>query len=220
MHDLDRGDNPDDLGRAHTPSYDPSAKNGAPTKREIPDLLLGKSFDQPRINEFLEENRGQENEVPKENLLTESSNPHRVKQFLVDTLASVSFAFPVGSILDIFFTGLSPSQMLQNRGLIAVTNILTGGLYGKYRDMFYKFFGGENPSPIKKFLLDVGTNFTFSVPIYIATTKISGASWSGISKGLVGVALTCIFLSRLYGLYNDMLRRGFGLKGADEINNK
>lgn len=186
------------------------------TCEPIDNAQLNASFCNSKDVSEVETNRAnvENTEISKQ----KTTNRKLVKTFIIDTIASVSFAFPIGASIDLIFTGLSPSQMLSNRGFIAITNILTGGIYGKYRDLFYKRFGGENPSQLKKFYLDVGTNFTFSVPIYILTSKISGASWLGISKGMIGVAVSCLFLSRAYGVYLDFLRRSVGLKGASEQN--
>lgn len=61
----------------------------------------------------------------------------KMRRFMADTTAMISFSFVVGMFIEIVISGLTFGQSLQSRITGIVVNLLTGGLYGKFRDWIF-----------------------------------------------------------------------------------
>lgn len=104
--------------------------------------------------------------------------------------------------------GMSLQQSLQTRIVATGTNILTGGMDGKWLDIVRCRFHA-NQSIIRGFTSDVVAFVTFQAVIYTVNLMTTGVSLEQIAKAVGSAAIFCGIAGKPYGLATDWIRRLF-----------
>jgi hypothetical protein len=109
--------------------------------------------------------------IPLDQYLTEKE--YKKKESRVDKLSSISYSLVVGSILDLA-SGLKVVGWLTSRGQATITNYITGGWYGKWRNfLFEKTNTTTESSWVKKRGVDFVAFNTVQTPIYGTAVTIA-----------------------------------------------
>jgi len=86
--------------------------------------------------------------------------------------------------------------------------IPVGRPYGMWRDWMMRHATATRWS---RLLWDSLALMSFQVPIYAAIIAVSGASGSGLVRGVLGAAAMMLLLGRPYGAFLNGVRHLFGL---------
>ena len=156
-----------------------------------------------------------ENKQDLEGLVNNESNIDRpIRKFIIDTSAMVSYSIAIGMANEILIANMSLEQSLKSRAMSIIPNMLTGGIYGKYRDWVLKKFKTSKKSHwLKKAVADITAFASFQGPLYATILALAGADSDQIMTAVGSVTLMSPVLGRPYGLYLDGLRKISGLKG-------
>lgn len=142
-----------------------------------------------------------------------------MRNFIVDTIATIVFFTTAAALTELFIVGLAPAQVLMARLISIPVMILTGRPYGMWRDWVFSFFPrlgrwGAIPVDIFAFLL-------FQVPIYVAILAVAGADRAEMMAAVGSAIVFMVILSRPFGLFLEAMRRLFGLQNlrsqVDEV---
>lgn len=133
-----------------------------------------------------------------------------MRNFIVDTIATIFFFTTVAALTELFIAGLAPAQVLTARLMSIPVMILTGRPYGMWRDWVFSFFPHFDrwaaiPVDIVAFLL-------FQVPIYVAILAVAGANRAEMIAAVGSAIVFMVVLSRPFGLFLEAMRRIFGLQ--------
>ena len=142
------------------------------------------------------------------------------KTALADTFGNVTYSMAAGAILD-YCTGLNLTGIVASRLAATKLNILTGGVYGIWREkVFQATKTNDSHGKFRKGLTDLVAFNTFQVPVYAAAVAIGslvsegrvdlekvkhGAEYLGIISPIIGPTL---------GMYLDGLRKLIGVQSA------
>ncbi|MEM8662598.1 MAG: L-alanine exporter AlaE [Pseudomonadota bacterium] len=129
---------------------------------------------------------------------------------LVDTFAGIVFFTVVPGLLELWIVGLSPSQVFWARLTAVPVLLLTGRPYGLWRDFVMVRSGALRHGQVARFLADTAAFVSFQLPIYAGILLMVGASRADIVTGVATAFVAMLAVSRVYGLYLDLVRRLFG----------
>lgn len=140
----------------------------------------------------------------------------RIKPFVSDTVAGVSYSFAVGMANEMLVAGLTFRQSLLSRLISIPANLLVSGPYGAFRNWIYKITETDaDSSQVKKFFVDLGTFLVGQIPVPIIILTIAGAS---VRQTIVACATYVIispFIGRTLGMWYDFVAtKIFGLEPA------
>jgi len=130
------------------------------------------------------------------------------RSYLADTLALILFFTTTGVINERWIAGMTWEQVLHARLIGGALMIPVGRPYGMWRDWVMRHAA---PTRLSRLLWDSLALMSFQVPIYAAIIAFSGASGSGLLRGVLGAAAMMLFLGRPYGAFLNAVRRLFGL---------
>jgi hypothetical protein len=144
----------------------------------------------------------------------QESVPHTRRAYIADTLALILFFTTTGIINERFIAGMTWEQVLHARLLGGALMIPVGRPYGIWRDWIMRH---AKETRLSRLLWDSLALMSFQVPIYAAIIAFSGASGSGLLRGVLGAAVMMLFLGRPYGAFLNWVRSLFGLPpGGDK----
>lgn len=130
------------------------------------------------------------------------------RAYVADTLALILFFTTTGIINERWIAGMTWDQVLHARLIGGALMIPVGRPYGMWRDWM---MGHASPTRMSRLAWDSLALMSFQVPIYAAIIAFSGASGSGLLRGVLGAAAMMLFLGRPYGAFLNAVRRLFGL---------
>ncbi|MFX3679864.1 L-alanine exporter AlaE [Oceaniradius stylonematis] len=136
------------------------------------------------------------------------------RDFLADTTALVVFFTIAGIINERFVAGMAWDEVARSRAIGAPLMVLTARPYGIWRD--WVMARAKTSGRISRFAHDVVALLLFQVPIYVAIIYAGGATGDALWRGALGAAVYMLVLGRPYGLWLDVVRRWFGLKGPGQ----
>ncbi|NNL19633.1 MAG: L-alanine exporter AlaE [Boseongicola sp.] len=135
-----------------------------------------------------------------------------MRTVIVDTLASIFFFTTVAALTELYLAGMEPREVLVTRLVMVPLMIVTGRPYGLYRD--WVFVKSNASIGWSRTLMDIFAFLTFQLPVYAITLLVAGASLVQIMTLLPTTAFLMILLSRPFGLYLEMVRGWFGVRGV------
>ena len=138
-----------------------------------------------------------------------------VKNYLVDTIAGLSFFTPLMAGAEYFVAGMEPEKVLKSRLTAAAYHTVMMRPFGKFRHWYAQKLGADEKSPkLKKFLIDTSANFIFQLPVYSGILWFSGASPEQFEKALpAGLAIGAA-MAIPYGYFLDNWRNFCGTKST------
>jgi len=113
------------------------------------------------------------------------------KMLLADTVAMILFSTAMCMMIEIFAAGMTVMQSLVARIAAVPTNLLTGRLYGCYRDMLFRRF-------------DLKVD---SLPLYVLVLLLAHASVNQIIISTTMMTLIFAVAGRPYGIFMDYCRK-------------
>jgi len=126
--------------------------------------------------------------------------------WLADTLALMSFTIVTGMFIEIALVGMTVQQSIQSRLLCQPINILTGRLYGVYRDkvivLTQRHITGKRASVVG----DIFAYMTFQLPLYIAILWVIGVEFDNIMKATLTQSCALLVLGVPYGYWLSKVR--------------
>ncbi|MCB8839075.1 L-alanine exporter AlaE [Aurantimonas sp. VKM B-3413] len=138
----------------------------------------------------------------------------RTKSFIADTLSLVVFFTIASGLNERFIAGMTWDEVLVSRSIGAPLMVLTARPYGLWRDWFMK---RTDPSgKWSRLAMDSLALLIFQLPIYVAIIVAGGADGFAILKGAAGFAALLFVLGRPYGVFLELVRGFFGLKGQGQ----
>lgn len=129
------------------------------------------------------------------------------RTWLADTLALMSFTITTGMFIEIAIVGMTFQQSLYSRLLCQPVNIVTGRLYGIYRDKIIKTVSGKKVSKITEMLGDIIAYITFQLPLYIVILLSIGMDLPSIAKAAMTQTLALLVLGAPYGYWLTLVRK-------------
>lgn len=134
--------------------------------------------------------------------------PPSTRAYLADTSALILFFTTTGVINERWIAGMTWEQVLHARLIGAALMMPVGRPYGMWRDWMMRH---ARETRLSRLLWDSLALMSFQVPIYAAIIAVSGATGSGLLRGVLGAAAMMLFLGRPYGAFLNAVRRLFGL---------
>lgn len=136
-----------------------------------------------------------------------------VKNYLIDTSASLLFYTPAFAFVEYFIAGMNEKEVFQSRTIGTFVGIATARLYGKFREWWScALHMDPGSSQLKKILTEASGLTIFTLPCYIATLTIAGASFDETVIALPSGLALSVLSSRPYGYFLDQWRKLFGEK--------
>lgn len=133
------------------------------------------------------------------------NNP-RVRLWLADNLALLSFFTTTGMMNERFIAGMEWHEVLTARVIGAPLMILTARPYGIWRDWLIQGSGHTQPSAMKVIARDTLALVSFQVPLYAAIIWIGGARREELVSGILGACVIMALCGRPYGWWLDRVR--------------
>ncbi|PKH07478.1 L-alanine exporter AlaE [Moritella sp. Urea-trap-13] len=126
--------------------------------------------------------------------------------WLADTLALMSFTIITGMFIEIAIVGMTVQQSIQSRILCQPINILTGRMYGIYRDNIIVQTDKKIPGKGAKIIGDILAYITFQLPLYIGILWVIGMDISSIVKAAFTQTAALLVLGAPYGYWLTKVR--------------
>jgi len=126
--------------------------------------------------------------------------------WLADTIALISFTIVTGMFIEIAIVGMTVQQSIQSRILCQPINILTGRLYGVYRDKVIVQTGKKLPAKGAQVIGDILAYITFQLPLYIAILLVIGVDLPNILKAVFSQTAALLVLGAPYGYWLTKVR--------------
>jgi len=126
--------------------------------------------------------------------------------WLADTLALISFTIVTGMFIEIALVGMTVQQSIQSRLLCQPINILTGRLYGIYRDKIIMQTSLRMASKWANVAGDIVAYITFQLPLYIAILLVIGVDFEHIIKATLTQTSALLVLGAPYGYWLSKVR--------------
>ena len=130
------------------------------------------------------------------------------RRSVADTLALLLFFTTTGIINERFIAGMTWNQVLHARLIGGILMVPVGRPYGVWRDWIMRH---AKRTRLSQIAWDSISLVSFQVPIYAGIIAFSGASGSGLLRGILGAAVIMIVLGRPYGVFLRWVRQLFGL---------
>jgi len=127
--------------------------------------------------------------------------------WLADTLALMSFTIITGMFVEVAIVGMTIQQSLLSRLLCQPINIVTGRMYGIYRDKIIKKISSNKPHKRSEVLGDITAYITFQLPLYILILFIIGMDVQSITKAAMSQTLALLVLGAPYGYWLTVVRK-------------
>lgn len=127
--------------------------------------------------------------------------------WLADTLALMSFTIVTGMFIEVVIVQMTIQQSLMSRLLCQPINILTGRLYGRYRDSVLRAIPFHGPGWLISAVGDVLAYISFQLPLYIAILLIIGMDLPSIATAATTQTLALFVLGAPYGVWLTKVRR-------------
>ncbi|MFJ3459907.1 L-alanine exporter AlaE [Achromobacter spanius] len=134
--------------------------------------------------------------------------PLSTRSYIADTVALILFFTTTGIINERWIAGMTWEQVFHARLIGGALMIPVGRPYGLWRDWIMR---RATDTHVSRLLWDSVALMSFQVPIYAAIIAISGASGTGLVRGVLGAAVMMLVLGRPYGAFLNGIRRLFGL---------
>ena len=129
------------------------------------------------------------------------------KMLLADTVAMILFSTAMCMMIEIFAAGMTVMQSLVARIAAVPTNLLTGRLYGCYRDMLFRRFDLKVDSLIQTALGDTVAFISFQLPLYVLVLLLAHASVNQIIISTTMMTFIFAVAGRPYGIFMDYCRK-------------
>jgi hypothetical protein len=110
----------------------------------------------------------------------------------------ITFSWVVGMVVEILISGLTPGQSLQSRFTGMVVNLLTGGLYGKFRDWLFRITKTKPENWVREIVFGTIAFVTFQMPLYVGILFSAGATVTQIASSVGIVTLMSTFIGGPY----------------------
>ena len=68
----------------------------------------------------------------------------KTRQYIIDSLASITFWVPIYLVFNIFILNLEIWKVLALAGFSTIVNLVCGGLFGRFLDLWRKKFGSNS----------------------------------------------------------------------------
>jgi len=143
-----------------------------------------------------------------------------VKKVIVDTGSNITYSLIVGGFLD-YCSGLNFSGIVASRSSGMVLNIITGGLYGWWREQVFSFTKTTVNSNKRRLvltdLLAFNTFQTYGYGIAVAVGCLYSEGkmdWEKVTDGITYLTVVSPLIAPTLGWYSDALRKLFKLKPA------
>lgn len=127
--------------------------------------------------------------------------------WLADTLALMSFTIITGMFIEVAIAGMTIQQSALSRLLCQPINIVTGRMYGIYRDKIIDKLSHGKQRKWSKVLGDITAFITFQLPLYIVILVIIGMDMQGIVKAAMSQTLALFVLGAPYGYWLTIVRK-------------
>jgi len=138
-----------------------------------------------------------------------------IKNYAVDTSASLLYANTVFGAGEYFIGGMEPEEIMKTRLGMSLLGLVVYRPFGKFRDAWVKLLRtNQGSSKLRKFATDVSANIVFFAPIYTGVAYLAGASPDEIGASLSSGILTVTITGRPYGWFLDRWRKMFGVRPA------
>ena len=136
--------------------------------------------------------------------------------WLADTLALISFTMLTGMFIEIALVGMTVQQSLQSRLLCQPINILTGRLYGIYRDKLICQAEQRVGGKVANMIGDIVAYISFQLPLYIVILFTVGVDINNIINAALTQSIALLVLGTPYGYWLTKVRRliAFPSQGA------
>ncbi|KMK66067.1 L-alanine exporter AlaE [Puniceibacterium sp. IMCC21224] len=132
-----------------------------------------------------------------------------MRQFIVDTIATIVFFSCVAAFSEAVIAGMAPEQVLAARLIMVPVMVLTGRPYGIWRD--WLIARTEARSTVSRIVVDISAFLLFQVPVYVMTLAVAGASPEAMLAAVSSAIVFMVLLSRPFGLFLEMVRRKSGV---------
>jgi hypothetical protein len=136
-----------------------------------------------------------------------------VRRFLADTIALIVFSTALGSAVEIGLAGLTWKQSLQIRLAAIPVALLTGRLYGVYRDALTRSLAVR--AQPGRLLPDIVANTTFQLPLYALLLWWNGAIWRQMLIAMLSILPLVMISGPPYALFLVWCRHLFGIRSPD-----
>lgn len=127
--------------------------------------------------------------------------------WLADTLALMSFTMITGMFVEVAIAGMTIQQSLLSRLLCQPVNIVTGRIYGIFRDKIIKKLSHKKQRKWYNVLGDIIAFITFQLPLYIMILVIIGMDMQNITKAAMSQTLALLVLGAPYGYWLTVVRK-------------
>ena len=127
--------------------------------------------------------------------------------WLADTLALMSFTIVTGMFIEVAIVGMTLQQSVMSRVLCQPVNILTGRMYGIYRDKIIAKIARNKPSKVIQVVGDIIAYITFQLPLYIIILLSIGMDVPSIVKAAMTQTLALLVLGAPYGYWLTTVRK-------------
>jgi len=142
----------------------------------------------------------------------------QIKQYAIDTSASIAFYTPLLASSEYFIAGMSTDKVFQSRLYAAGIHALTTRIYGKIREQWANTWHADPSSTWqKKLFVDSSISVLFQIPVYSTILYASGASSEEIITALPSGLLIGLTFGRGFGYFLDTWRGWLGGKPTLKI---
>lgn len=136
-----------------------------------------------------------------------------MRKFLADTVAMITFSWVIGMVIEMGIAGLTLGQSLQSRISGVAANLLTGGLYGKFRDWLFTVTKTTNESGwLREMFVGTLAFVSFQVPLYTAILWSTGATIGQIGAAVGTVTVLSTFIGGPYDMFLVLVRHLFQIE--------
>lgn len=132
------------------------------------------------------------------------------RRWIVDTFAVLSFFTVVGGLNEWLIVGMTVPEVLTTRAAAIPILLISGAVYGLWRDLLHRIAGFEDGGRIWRGVVDTLSCLSFRVPVYALILVIGGAQGLPLLHGVLSGAVIIALSGRPLGLWMDGLRRMFG----------
>lgn len=127
--------------------------------------------------------------------------------WLADTLALMSFTIITGMFIEIAIVGMTIQQSFLSRLLCQPINIVTGRMYGIYRDKIIEKLSRGKPHKRFQALGDITAYITFQLPLYILILFSIDMDIQSIAKAAMTQTSALLVLGAPYGYWLTVVRK-------------